>query len=224
MEPVRDTYMLNLSEYNVNAWEVHLTDTDGLDISEVTLDPGSSVEVRLKVKATKAGPRDVAEISVSARSSLQSNVTDDVQATTQVAGQILVVNGATLDENNYTNYFTNPLDKMKFNYDVVGPKDGPVTSGEMAKYPIVIWIEPEGELTRGEVENLTGYLESGLPTDKKSLFISGKMSPGAWTRPPGAVCSSGTSSRWSSATCPPTRPRSPAPMTPSARGSVWTSR
>ncbi|MCI0497469.1 MAG: carboxypeptidase regulatory-like domain-containing protein, partial [Thermoplasmata archaeon] len=169
-----DTYELNVSEFNPNAWDVNVLDDSNAEIDEITVGASETVEVRLRVKATQAGARDVALINLSATSSLGADITDDAVTRTRVVSGMLVVDGAEEAKDSVVNYFSDSLEAAEYTFDIQVAREDPVSAGDMANYPVILWSEPEGFLDQDEVEALTTYMGSGQATDKRSILLSGK--------------------------------------------------
>jgi len=172
---INETFDLDTSGYNPNAWNVWVEDEQGFEIQWIYLENGEEATIFLKVQEENAGGKDVkAEVTLNASSIRNGSIFDTELTTTQVAAQILIVDAADSSKDSVSSYYEEALEEEDYTFNVHETRDDPITSGEMAHYAVVIWVEPDGGLTQDETDNITDYLDNGDEDDKRSLFISGK--------------------------------------------------
>jgi len=172
---INETFDLNNSGYNPNAWDVWFEDDQGTEIEWIYLEAGEMADIFLKVKEENAEGKDVkAEVESNASSRINRSIYDTEMTTTKVAAQILIVDAADTHKASVPSYYEDALDEEDYTYDVHNNREDAITAGEMANYAVVIWVEPDSGLTQDETDNITDYLDNGDEDDKRSLFISGK--------------------------------------------------
>ncbi len=172
---LNDTYNLNNSGYNPNAWDVWFENDMGVEIEYIYLEEGEMADIFLKVKEENAEGKDVkAEVISNASSQINGSIYDTEETTTSVAAQILIVDAADTNKDSVTSYYEDALDEEGYSYNVHNNREDPITAGDMSFYSVVIWVEPDSGLSQDETDNVTDYLDEGDEDDKRSLFISGK--------------------------------------------------